>query len=212
MQTVIPSLYASAPESLPFAPSLDIHAFLLQRERGNLLVYSVGELEAEAQDIEELGGVTRRYLNHRHEAAFASEQNIGPLFVHENERKSVASKLGVEGTFSDRHVIDDDFEIIPTPGHTSGATCFLWDNGEHRALFTGDTVYLDEGEWIAAVLESSDRAAYIESLELMRELDFDVLVPWAATGGGPVHATTDRSDARRRIEAILQRIKAGEDR
>ena len=62
------------------------------------------------------------------------------------------------------------------------------------------------------MLESSDRAAYIESLELMRELDFDVLVPWAATGGGPVHATTDRSDARRRIEAILQRIKAGEDR
>ena len=212
MQTVIPRLYASAPESLPFAPSLDIRAFLLQRERGNLLVYSVGELGAEAQDIEELGGVTRRYLNHRHEAGFASEQHIGPLFVHENERKSVASKLGVEGTFSDRHVIDDDFEIIPTPGHTSGATCFLWDNGEHRVLFTGDTIYLNEGEWIAAVLESSDRAAYIESLELMRELDFDVLVPWAATGGGPVHATTDRSDARRRIEAILQRIKAGEDR
>jgi len=212
MQTVIPRLYASAPESLPFAPSLDIRAFLLQRERGNLLVYSVGELGAEAQDIEELGGVTRRYLNHRHEAGFASEQNTGPLFVHENELKSVASKLGVEGTFSDRHMLDDDFEVIPTPGHTSGATCFLWDNGEHRALFTGDIVYLNEGEWIAAVLESSDRAAYIESLELMRELDFDVLVPWAATGGGPVHATTDRSDARRRIEAILQRIKAGEDR
>lgn len=212
MQTVIPGMYASAPESLPFAPSLDIRAFLLQRERGNLLVYSVGELGAEAQDIEELGGVTRRYLNHRHEAAFASEQNIGPLFVHENERKSVASKLRVEGTFSDRHMLDDDFEIVPTPGHTSGATCFLWDNGEHRVLFTGDTIYLNEGEWIAAVLDSSDRAAYIESLELMRELDFDVLVPWAATGDGPVHATTDRSDARRRIDAILQRITNGEDR
>ena len=29
---------------------------------------------------------------------------------------------------------------------------------------------------------SSDRAAYIESLELLRGLEFDVLVPWAASG------------------------------
>jgi hypothetical protein len=40
METVIPGLYASAPEPLPFAPSLDIRAFLLRREQGNLLVYS----------------------------------------------------------------------------------------------------------------------------------------------------------------------------
>jgi hypothetical protein len=46
MQTVIPGLYASAPEQLPFAPSLEIRAFLLRRERGNLLVYSVGTLPA----------------------------------------------------------------------------------------------------------------------------------------------------------------------
>ena len=31
------------------------------------------------------------------------------------------------------------------------------------------------------VLQSSDRASYIESLGLIKELYFDVLVPWAAT-------------------------------
>ena len=41
IETAIPGLYASAPEPLPFAPSLDIRAFLLQRDQGNLLVYSV---------------------------------------------------------------------------------------------------------------------------------------------------------------------------
>ena len=40
------------------------------------------------------------------------------------------------------------------------------------------------------MLDSSDRAAYLDSLELIRELDFDVLVPWAATAGDPYHAVT----------------------
>jgi glyoxylase-like metal-dependent hydrolase (beta-lactamase superfamily II) len=102
--------------------------------------------------------------------------------------------------------------VIPTPGHTSGATAFLWDSGQHRILFTGDTIYLREGDWVAALLAgSSDRAAYLRSLELMRELDFDVLVPWIATAGHSFHAVTDRADARRRIDAIHARLRRGDD-
>ena len=212
MQTRIPGLYASAPEPLPFAPSLHIRAFLLRRNRGNVLVYSVPGLESEARAIEDLGGISRQYLNHRHEAMFASEWVTAPLFCHRNERDAVAKAYAIRGTFSRRHVLDEDFEVIPTPGHTAGATAYLWDSGDHRLLFTGDTIYLQDGEWVAAVLESSDRAAYLESLELIRGLDFDVLVPWAATGGQPYHALTSRADARRRIDAISERIRRGEDR
>jgi glyoxylase-like metal-dependent hydrolase (beta-lactamase superfamily II) len=210
-ETAIPGLYASTPEPLPFAPSLDIRAFLLRRDRGNVLVYSVTGLESDAAAIEELGGISRQYLNHRHEAMFGSAWVTAPLFVHENERGSVARSMSVRATFSKRHLLDGDFEAIPTPGHTSGATAYLWDSGEHRLLFTGDTIYLSEGEWVAAVLGSSDRGRYIESLELIRELDFDVLVPWAATGGQPWYAVTDRADARRRIDTILERVRSGED-
>ena len=113
-------------------------------------------------------------------------------------------------TFSERAMLDGDFELIPIPGHTQGATAYLWDSGEHRCLFTGDTVYFHEGEWIAAVLDSSDRDAYIESLELIRSLDFDVLVPWVATGGQPYHAFTDSADTQQRIDAILARLRRGE--
>ena len=212
METAVTGLYASAPYPLPFAPSLDIRAFLLRRDQGNLLVYSVTTLESEAPAVKDLGGISRQYLNHRHEAMFASDWAAAPLFCHASERESVAKTSSVRGAFSRRHRLDDDFEVIPTPGHTRGATAFLWDSGEHRFLFTGDTVYLDDGEWVAAVLESSDRGPYIESLELIRELDFDVLVPWAATGGGPYHALTSRADARRRIDAILKRVRRGRNR
>jgi hypothetical protein len=42
-------------------------------------------------------------------------------------------------------------------------------------------------------------------------LDFDVLGPWAASGGQPYHALTDESDARHRIDAILERVRRGDD-
>jgi glyoxylase-like metal-dependent hydrolase (beta-lactamase superfamily II) len=73
-------------------------------------------------------------------------------------------------------------------------------------LFTGDTIYLRGGEWRAAVLDSSDREAYLESLLLLRELEFDVLVPWIAGAGEPHYALTTVADARGRIDAIVQRV------
>jgi glyoxylase-like metal-dependent hydrolase (beta-lactamase superfamily II) len=209
METSVRGLHASAPVSLPFDPSHRIRAFLLERERGNVLIYSVPELEAEA--IEALGGISRQYLNHRHEAMFASDSVTAPLFVHRRERRSVERALEVRGTFSRRHLLDEDLEVIPTPGHTSGATAYLWDSGEHRLLFTGDSIYLRGGEWVAAVLDSSDRDAYLESLELIRGLDFDVLVPWVAKGGEPYLALTDEADARSRIDRIIERVARGED-
>jgi glyoxylase-like metal-dependent hydrolase (beta-lactamase superfamily II) len=141
---------------------------------------------------------------------FAGDGVDAPLFVHEHDRAAV--DLHVRGTFSRRHMLDEDLEVIPTPGHTPGATAYLWDGGEHRFLFTGDTIYLAGGEWVGAVLGSSDREAYVQSLELIRELDFDVLVPWAATAGEPFHALTTAAGTRRRIDAIIDRVRRGESR
>jgi glyoxylase-like metal-dependent hydrolase (beta-lactamase superfamily II) len=214
MESVLPGLYASPPEPLPFAPSLTVRAFLLQRDRGNLLVYSTGTVAAQTARIGALGGVSRRYLNHWHEAGFgcggAAEALGAPLYVHEDERASVMRDCEVAEVFSGRMTLDDDFEVIPTSGHTPGATTYLWDSGEHRFLFTGDTLYLDDGEWVAAVLESSDRDAYVDSLELIRELDFDVFVPWVATGRQPFHQVTDRIEARERVDRTLERVRRGE--
>jgi glyoxylase-like metal-dependent hydrolase (beta-lactamase superfamily II) len=194
---VIPHLYASPPEPLPFGRDLVIRAFVIERAGGDLLVYSTPTVRAD---------VWRQYLGHAHEAAFASAAVTAPLFVHAADRKAVEETHHVRASFSRRHMLDDDFEVIPTPGHTPGATAYLWNSDDHRVLFTGDTIFLRDGEWATAVLESSDRDAYRESLGLLRGLDFDVLVPWAATAGGPSHAITDRDDIERRIDALIERL------
>jgi hypothetical protein len=198
--SAIPGLVASPAEPLSFAPSLHARAFLLQREQGEIMIYNAPGAAFEP---------ARQYLNHSHEAGLGPAR--GPLFVHARDRDAVAERMHVRATFSRRHTLDEDFEAIPTPGHTPDATAYLWDSGQHRVLFTGDTIYFRDREWVAAVLESSDREAYIRSLELIRELDFDVLVPWIASAGDPYHAITSKADAGRRIDAILERVRRGED-
>jgi hypothetical protein len=198
----IPGIHASAPQLLPFGRSLEARAYVLERKQGGVLVYT-------NETVGDPDGVSRWYLNHSHEAAFAPDAVTAPLFVHELERPAVEPGLHVRATFSRRHTLDDDFEVIPIPGHTPGATAYLWDSGEHRFLFTGDTIFLRDGEWVGAVLDSSDRDSYLDSLELIAELDFDVLVPWIATAGDTPYAVTSHADARRRIGAIAGRVRAG---
>jgi len=216
MSTTTAQLHPLSAAPLPFARSLHVRTFLVPREHDNLLVYSSPTVMEDAAVIESLGGAGHQYLNHWHESMFGDDairDELGArLVVHEADRASTAERRTVDATFAERGSLGGGFEIIPTPGHTPGATAFLWDNGERRYLFTGDSIYLDHGEWIGAVLESSDRDAYLDSLALLRELEFDVLVPWAATAGRPWFAETDRADSRRRIDALVERVRRGEDR
>jgi glyoxylase-like metal-dependent hydrolase (beta-lactamase superfamily II) len=139
---------------------------------------------------------------------WVSERFAAPLFVPQLEEAAIAATCHVGGTFEQRELHFSDFEVIPTPGHTEGSTCFLWNDGQRRYLFTGDTIYLKDGEWVAAVLSVSDRVAYLKSLALISELEFDVLVPSMARG--PAYQETHRADIRRRVAAIATRLEQGE--
>ena len=216
MHTTTRQLHPLTPAPLPFAQSLHVRSFLVPREHDNLLVYGSPTVLDDAAQIDSLGGASHQYLNHWHESMFGDDRiatEIGArLVVHADDAAETRRRQKVDATFSEGGPLGGGFELIPTPGHTPGATAFLWDNGERRYLFTGDTIYLADGEWVAAVLDSSDRAAYLDSLALLRDLDFDVLVPWGASAGQPWFAETDRTDARRRIGALIERVRAGADR
>ena len=208
-ESPVRGLLVSAPAPLPSPRRWTSAPSCSAREAGNVLIYSAPTVDAGT--FADAGAIARVYLNHRHEAAFGSDL---PAFRSSCTRPSRrrAEQAARTRHFSRRHTLDGDLEVIPTPGHTPGATAYLWDSGQHRFLFTGDTIYLCDGDWIAAVLDSSDRAAYLDSLKLIRDLEFDVLVPWAATAGDAPHADTSNRDARHRIDAIIDRLRRGEDR
>jgi hypothetical protein len=58
------------------------------------------------------------------------------------------------------------------------------------------------------VLNVSDRAAYLKSLALIGQLDFDVIIPSMARG--LAYQETHRADIRRRVAAIAERLERGE--
>lgn len=212
LEQPIEGLWATPGSPLPFDASVSIRAFRLEREEGSVIVYNAPGLGSAAEEIRDRGEVRRLLINHGHEGMVGVPPIDAPVFVHERDRVDLGGAMPVAGTFSGRETIGKDLEVIPIPGHTPGSTAYLWDGGVHRFLFTGDSVWLDHGEWRAVVLDPGGRQDYVDSLALMRDLDFDVLVPWGATQDEPCVAAVSRSEARKRLDAIIQRVKAGADR
>jgi glyoxylase-like metal-dependent hydrolase (beta-lactamase superfamily II) len=212
LETPIEGLYSTPSARLPYQDNVLIRSFFIQRPAGNLIIYNSPGVTAAATQIRELGGAARLLINHNHEAMYGDPELDVPVFVHERDRGETARSMRVNGVFTKREMIDDDLEVIPTPGHTPGTTSFLWDNDQHRFLFTGDFIWIEDGEWKAVVLDASRRAEYLDSLALVRDLDFDVLAPWGTTEGDPAIALVDQAERHARIDAIIARVEAGGSR
>ena len=209
LESPIEGLLAGPPAPMPYVANAQVRSFVLQRPQGHVIVYNSPGITTAADEIRALGGAARLVINHGHEAMYGAPELDVPVFVGEKDRAELARRLPVAGTFTERCTIDDDLEVIPTPGHTPGATSYLWNSGTHRFLFTGDFLWVEHGDWKAVVLGSSDRAASLESLARLRELDFDVLVPWVALDGENPVDIVDRTEARRRIDAVVDRVRTG---
>jgi hypothetical protein len=141
------------------------------------------------------------------------EQRPRPQFG-ERDRRRVNRALAWIRVRPFRHVLPPDCTRSPpdrpaarTARPTSRANHIVGVKRRDRTS-SGDAIYLGDGGWDAAVLESSDRGSYVANLQLISELDFDVLAPWIATGGQPGHAITDATEARRRISGVRDRVRS----
>lgn len=209
----IQGLLSTPASRLPYQRDVLLRSFLLQRPTGNVVVYNSPGITAAAAAIRDLGGVSRLLMNHSHEAMYGQPELDAPVWVHASDRGEVVGSLEVAGVFDQRGMIDDDLEVIPTPGHTAGTTSYLWDDGTRRFLFTGDFIWIDNGEWKAVVLDPRLRNDYVRSLEIVRDLEFDFLVPWGATEGGLSYGPVKRrNEIRNRVDPIIERVRAGGNR
>jgi len=177
----------------PF-PGLTTHAYLWTPPSGaNVLFYAPGGDE-DFDELDRLGGVAHHYLSHRDEAGpavAAIAQRFGAvLHASVAEVDDVRAFAEPNVVFRDRHVDDNGVEVIPTPGHSPGSTCFVvTGDGGARYLFTGDTLYRSaSGAWAAGYLPGiSDADALLSSLELLRTLEPDLVASSAFAGDAGVH-------------------------
>ena len=178
--------------------TLNVHAYLLERPQGKALFYnprSTGDF----RQIAERGGITHHYLSHCHEVdeslADVAERFDSKLCCHALIRPCLAETISADMYFgsppSEFHA--GDLEVIHTPGHTNNNLCYRYRSPHGKTyLFTGDTIYLDGGEWNTLVIpgEGGSEADLASSLSFLRNLEVDVLICSVSVGEMKIIETT----------------------
>ena len=186
-------LYQTRMDS-PF-PGLTTHAYLWQRPAGNVLFYSPAS-DADFDAIDELGGVHGQYLSHLDEAgpnlARIAERFGRQLHAPAAELREIAQHGRVDVPLEAvRHVDLNGVEVLPTPGHSPGSTCYLVTGvGGDRYLFTGDTIFpAGDGTWSTFVVPGrGDAAAMRDSVKLLGTVAPDLVISSAFAGETAIEA------------------------
>ncbi|WP_006243504.1 MBL fold metallo-hydrolase [Mycolicibacterium tusciae] len=195
----------------PF-PGLTTHAYLWRRPTGNVLFYSPAS-GADFDAIDALGGVSAQYLSHLDEAgpnlARIAERFGSQLHAPAAELEAIAEHGRVDVPLDAvRHVDSNDVEVLPTPGHSPGSTCYLV-TGAERYLFTGDTIFpAGDGTWSTFVVPGrGDAAAMRDSIKLLGTVEPDIVISSAFAGQTPVE-TVDSARWSEIVEQALASVDA----
>jgi glyoxylase-like metal-dependent hydrolase (beta-lactamase superfamily II) len=196
MTQIQADLWQTRTES-PF-PGLTTHAYLWRGLTGNILFYSPAS-EADFNAIEALGGVRAQYLSHLDEAgpmlARVADRFGSRLHAPAEESEAVGRHADVDVPVeARRHVDANGVEVIPTPGHSDGSTCYLVtgaDGGTY--LFTGDTMFpTGDGTWSTYLVPGRGGAAALRtSLELLGTIRPNVVISSAFGGDTAIETLRD---------------------
>jgi glyoxylase-like metal-dependent hydrolase (beta-lactamase superfamily II) len=147
------------------------NSYFIQHAEGNWLVDSPKFQKSLVKRLEELGGVRRIFLTHRDDVAEAARfaEHFGAERII--DRRELSSQPGAERVLEGDEPtrLAEDFLAIPTPGHTGGHLCLLFQN---RFLFTGDHLAWDRDNheleayrdycWHSWTLQKASMARLIE--------------------------------------------------
>ena len=174
------------------------------RPEGNLLFSCLGghsSIEGSFAAMDDLGGVALHLLGDMHFAARYNDDVDAHFDVatmcSDVEGPDVRRKVRNVVTFPfEHHVLARGVEVIPTPGHRPGAVSYLVDIGDRRCLFAGDSIYHNGTDWMCPV-SKKNRKTMLETLDLLAEVNFDVLLSNTGANNPVCHIEVDaarRSD------------------
>lgn len=182
-------------------------SYLIVREGGNVLVDSPRYNRGLGDAIERLGGIATMFLTHRDDVAdherwakrFGAQRII---HADDQSRSTERVELLVRGRDAQR--IADDLVIVPTPGHTRGSACLIFDD---RFLLSGDHVAFDLRRKAVYAFRGAcwyDWAMQIESMQRLAEYDFEWILPGH---GAPCHFEPE--EMRAQMEACVAWMRGG---
>jgi glyoxylase-like metal-dependent hydrolase (beta-lactamase superfamily II) len=191
------------------------HAYLWLRPAGNVLFYNPAT-DADFDAIDELGGVAAQYLSHLDEAG----PNLSAI-ADRFERRLHAPAVELEAIGRHghvdveldafRHIDDNDVEVLPTPGHSPGSTCYLvTGTGGVKYLFTGDTMFpTADGMWATfAVPGRGDVSAMRDSIKLLGTVQPDLMISSAFGGDTAIEVIVDARQWSQCIDQAMASVPA----
>lgn len=161
--------------------SFGANSFFVQHPGGNWLIDSPRYLKPLVDVFDRMGGLAHIFLTHEDDVAdaaryarrFGARRIIHRADVHAMPEAEVI----IEGL--EPRSYNEDFRIIPVPGHTAGSLCLLY---RDRFLFTGDHLW-----WEPEVRELAsprqlvwNAAALHRSIEQLTNCSFE----WVLAGHG----------------------------
>jgi len=175
-----------------------------QERGGNVLVDSPRFSAPLVKRIEEMGGVSLMFLSHRDDIAdhakFAAHFHC-PRVMHEGD---AAIAHGVERVITGTAPLplDDDLQLIPTPGHTRGHQVLLY---QDKILFSGDHLaWSAERETLTAFRDVCwySWTEQTRSMEKLLAYHFE----WVLPGHGRIHGGM-ADDMHEHLKRCLARMK-----
>jgi glyoxylase-like metal-dependent hydrolase (beta-lactamase superfamily II)/ferredoxin len=159
-------------------------SYLIQIETGNLLIDSPRFTSAIAERISKLGKVETIFLTHIDDVAdhlkYSSYFDAKRIIHHHDlyDLKDIEIILQDDEVYN----LDNEIQIIPTPGHTKGSSVLLYKN---KYLFTGDHLAYSETKKHLIAFRSAcwfDWKIQIQSMRKLLEFEFEYVLPGHGRG------------------------------
>jgi hypothetical protein len=157
----------------------------VRRDAGNLVLDAsrIGSFSDSFEEMDAMGGAAAVVISDRHLGGPPTNQiaeRFGArVYCSRIEADAMGHRTNAvhidEALPLERHVIEGDVLLVPTPGHTAGQFSTLVPLPVGRVLFTADFVWRDNGRWRPG---NSSRRKMLASFEGLRDLAFDYVVPW----------------------------------
>ncbi len=186
--------------------SFGASSWLVLRPEGNVLIDSPRWSAPLARQIKKMGGLCKIVLTHCDNVAdhdLWAKAFDCPRFIH---KRDAFATHGIENQVigDETILLEENLNLIPTPGHTAGSIVILLGNKE-QILFSGDHLWWNPELQVLVASKKYCWSNWTEQLRSVKKLS-ELDIRWLLPGHGHAHEFK-RGEWNRFIENTLRYVE-----